>query len=177
MRTIIVGREKNLLIVGAGQYGYVAKETAEAMNYFDKISFIDNNFSLAIGRMEEVETFACDYANAFVAIGNAQVRLQVLSQLRALGYQLVTLIHPRAYVSPSAKIGQGSIVEPNAVVHANTSIGSGCLISAGAVINHNALLEEGCHIDCNATVAARSIVKAGTKVECGQVYESEAGHV
>lgn len=172
-----MGREDNLLIVGAGQYGCVARETAEAINYYDRISFIDNNSALAIGKTDEIEAFLDDYANAFVAIGNAQVRLQVLSQLRALGYQLVTLIHPRAYVSPSAKIGQGSIVEPNTVVHVNTSIGSGCLISAGAVINHNALLEEGCHIDCNATVAARSIVKAGTKVECGQVYKSEAGHV
>ncbi len=170
-------REDNLLIVGAGQYGCVARETAEAINCYDRISFIDNNSALAIGKTDGLDAFLDDYANVFVAIGNSQVRLQFLDQLSGLGYQLVTLIHPRAYVSPSAKIGQGSIVEPNAVIHSNVSIGIGCLISAGVVINHNAVVEDGCHIDCNATVPARSIVLAGTKVECGQVYKSEAGHV
>lgn len=172
-----MGRENNLLILGAGQYGCVAKETAEIIGCYDKISFIDNNSSLAIGKTDELEAFLVDYANAFVAIGNAQIRLQYLSQLRTLGYQLVTLINPRAYVSSSAKIGQGSIVEPNVVVHSNVSVGVGCLISAGAVVNHNALVEDGCHIDCNVTVPARSVVKAGSKVECGQVYKSEAEHV
>ena len=166
-------REKNLLIVGAGQYGYVAKETADAIGDYNRISFIDNSSSLAIGKTDELELFLGDYANAFVAIGNSSIRLKILDDLDELGYQLVTLIHPTAYVSPSAKIGGGCIVEPNAVVHSNVSIGSGCLISAGAVINHNAIVEDGCHIDCNATVSARSVVKADTKVECGQVYSNE----
>ncbi len=172
-----MGRENNLLIIGAGQYGCVAKETADAMGCYDKISFIDNTSPLAIGTTEEVGIFACDYANAFVAIGNSSVRLKILDGLDKLGYRQVTLIHPTAFVSPSAKIGKGCIAEPNAVVHSNVSIGSGCLISAGAVVNHNAIVEDGCHIDCNATVTARSIVKAGTKVEYGQVYKSEASHV
>ncbi len=170
-------RGKNLLIIGAGQYGCVAKETAEAMNCYNKIDFIDNNSSLAIGKTGELEAFLTNYQNAFVAIGNSKIRLKILSQLSELGYQVATLIHPRAYVASSAKIGKGSIIEPNSVVQSNTSIGMGCLISAGAVINHNAIVEEGCHIDCNATVPARSVVKVGTKVECGQVYKSEAGNV
>ena len=35
--------DKNLLIIGMGQYGMIAKETAEAMNCFDKIDFLDDN--------------------------------------------------------------------------------------------------------------------------------------
>lgn len=33
---------KDLLILGAGQYGMVAKEIAEAMNCFQKIDFLDD---------------------------------------------------------------------------------------------------------------------------------------
>ena len=168
-----MGRENNLLIIGAGQYGCVAKETAEAMACYDKISFIDSKSPLAIGRMEEVESFACNYVNAFVEIGNSKIRLESIEKLATIGYRIITLIHPKAYVSPSSKLEKGCIIEPNAVVQSNTSIGMGCLISAGAVINHNAVVEDGCHIDCNATVSARSVVKAGTKVECGQVYSNE----
>lgn len=172
-----MGRENNLLIIGAGQYGCVAKETADAMGCYDKISFIDNNSPLAIGTTDELDNFLVDYAKAFVAIGNAKTRLDIYDKLKVLGYKLVTLIHPKAYVSPSSNLEKGCIIEPNAVVQSNTSIGMGCLISAGAVINHNAVVEDGCHIDCNATVPARCIIKACTKVECGQVYKSEDGHV
>lgn len=172
-----MGRENNLLIIGAGQYGYVAKEIAEADGCYDKISFIDNNSPLAIGKTDELESFVFNYANAFVAIGDSRIRLEIFDKLNRLGYQQITLIHPKAYVSPSANIGNGCIVEPNAVIHSNVSVGMGCLISAGAVINHDAVVEDGCHIDCNATVTARSVVNAGTKVECGQVYKREAGHV
>jgi len=168
---------KNLLIIGAGQYGYVAKETAEAVGNYDKISFIDNNSQIAIGKTDELDAFVCEYAQAFVAIGNSKIRLELIERLEAIGYHVITLIHPKAYVSPSAKIEKGCIVEPNAVVQANANVEFGCLISAGAVVNHNAVLGKGCHIDCNATVAACSVVNAGTKVESGQVYKSEAGHV
>ncbi len=34
---------KNLLIIGAGIYGVVAKEIAESMNCFEKIDFVDDN--------------------------------------------------------------------------------------------------------------------------------------
>ena len=33
---------KNLLIIGAGQYGMVAKEIAESMKCFEKIDFVDD---------------------------------------------------------------------------------------------------------------------------------------
>ena len=33
---------KNLLIIGAGQYGVVAKEIAESMKCFEKIDFVDD---------------------------------------------------------------------------------------------------------------------------------------
>lgn len=32
----------NLLIVGAGIYGVVAKEITESMGYFEKIAFVDD---------------------------------------------------------------------------------------------------------------------------------------
>ena len=34
---------KNLLILGAGIYGLVAKEIAESMGCFGKIAFVDDN--------------------------------------------------------------------------------------------------------------------------------------
>lgn len=51
---------KNLLIIGAGQYGALAKEIAEVMKCFEKIDFLDDNSELAIGKISEMEKIAGD---------------------------------------------------------------------------------------------------------------------
>lgn len=162
---------KKLLIIGAGQYGAVASETAGAMACFSQISFLDDNNPVAIGKLLDLEAFVKEYANVFVAIGNPELRLEWIEKAERIGYEIATLISPKAYISPSAQIMKGAIVEPCAVIQSNTTVETGCIISSGAVINHNAIVGRGCHIDCNATVAARMNVPLKTKVECGKVYK------
>ena len=162
---------KKLLIIGAGQYGAVASETAETMGCFSKISFLDDNNPVAIGKLSELETFVQEYANVFVAIGSPVIRLEWIEKAEKMGYEIATLISPKAYISPSARLMKGSIVEPCAVIQSNVTVEMGCIVSSGAVINHNAIIGRGCHIDCNATVAARMSVPLKVKVECGKVYK------
>ena len=163
--------ENGLLILGAGQYGQVVRETAEAMGCFSVISFLDDNSPLAIGKMEEYERFTQEYANAFVAMGNPQLRKQWLDRLELAGYDLPVLIHPKAYVSSTAVLGKATIVEPMAVVNTGAVVETGGLLCAGCVVNHNAHVMSVCQIDCNAVVASNATVPEGTKVCSGVVYE------
>jgi UDP-3-O-[3-hydroxymyristoyl] glucosamine N-acyltransferase len=160
---------RNLLILGAGQYGQMVYEVAQAMVCFDRIAFLDDNHPDALGRMDEHARFTDEFTDAVVAIGNPDLRLSLLEKL-AEHYTLPTIRHPQATVMPSAQIGSGCVIEPQAVIHSHTVIGNGCLISAGAVVNHNAILDEGCHIDCLAAVPARSHVPAKTKVLISTVF-------
>ena len=45
---------KNLLIIGAGQYGMVAKEIAESMKCFEKIDFVDDVYPSAVGKICDI---------------------------------------------------------------------------------------------------------------------------
>ena len=165
--------KKKLLILGAGQYGRVALETAEAMDCFEKISFLDDNSPAAIGKLEDYEKFLQDYDSAFVAIGNPQLRLKWLQKLEQAGYELPVLIHPKAYVSPSAVLGKATIAEPMAVVNTEAVVEQGGLLCAGCVVNHNAHVMAVCQIDCNAVVASNTTVPEGTKVQSGTVFHKE----
>lgn len=156
---------KNLLIVGAGQYGMVAMEVAQAMSCFDKIDFVDDKSPLAIGKVSDLTLLAQSYSHAIIAIGNPQIRASIAQQLTLVGLEPATLIHPRAYVSPSATLAKGCIVEPMAVVNAAAQIGEFSFICAGAIVNHNAQVGEFCHIDCGALVKARQVIPPNTKVE------------
>lgn len=171
---------KNLLIIGAGVYGMVAKEIAESMGCFGKISFIDDERKLAsngekvIGTTKDVEELIINYKNVIVAIGNPEVRIMLLHKLEEEGFNVVTLVSPRAYVAPSATVMKGCIVEPMAVVHSGCVLATGCIVSAGAVVNHASTCYDGVHIDCNATVEGYTLVPAATKVNSGTVFRRDA---
>ena len=169
---------QNLLIVGAGVYALVAKEIAESMGCFEKIAFVDDNAKTTpsgievVGRVSDVENLVSEYYNVVVAIGNPEVRLGLIQKLNEeTPCRIVTLVSPRAYVSPSAQIGKGCIIEPMAVVHTGCVLTTGCIISAGAVVNHANMCCDGVHVDCNATVEGYCLVPAGTKICCGEVYK------
>lgn len=161
----------NLLILGAGQYGSVACDIAKSTGHFGKIDFLDDNNPVAIGKISDYSKFSGEYSHAVVAIGNPEIRLRILENLKNADFNISPLISPLAFVSDSARISDGAIIEPMAVVNANAVIEMGCIISAGAVVNHNAVVEKGCHVDCNATVCARGIVKEKTKIPCGKISE------
>ena len=168
----------NLLIVGAGTYGVVASEIARDMKCFGKIDFIDDQRTIAengisvVGTTKDIDKLAVGYSNIVVAIGNPEFRLALLKKLKEdSSYRIVSLISPKAYVAPSAKIMDGCIVEPMAVVHTSCFIGMGCIISAGAVVNHVTKCDDGVHVDCNATIEGYCSVPAKIKIHSGEVYK------
>jgi acetyltransferase-like isoleucine patch superfamily enzyme len=158
-----------LLILGAGQYGMVAEEIADSMGIFEGIAFLDDNNPAALGKLCEYEKFRQEYSCAVAAIGNFEMRMQLIGRLTETGFEVPVLIHKRAYVSPSAVIGTGSFIEPMAVVHTAARVGKGCIVSSGTVINHNAVVGDGCHLNCCTVVRSTATVPAGTVSDYGQI--------
>ena len=165
--------DNNLLILGAGQYGQVAKEVAQSMGNFDRIDFLDDCNQLAIAKLDEYKTFAKEYSHAFVAIGNADLRLSYIRKLEEANFKLATLVSPRAYVSPSAQIMKGSIVEPMAIINANSLVRSGVIVCAGAIVNHNAVVCDGCQLDCGSAVGSNVVLAANTKLKYNEIFDKD----
>jgi UDP-N-acetylbacillosamine N-acetyltransferase len=156
-----------LLIIGAGGHGKDVTETAEDIGY-DEIAYLDDNNPMAIGKFDELEKFRDQYENAFVALGNNKLRSDLIKRLKEAGYNVPSLIHPSAYISRSATIGDGTIIEPRAVLNARCKIGEGCIISTGAIIDHDAEVGEYCNIKTGA------LVKDGWKVENSRKMDNNA---
>ena len=135
---------KRLLILGAGQYGRVLKEIADATGDYSHIAFLDDSPSQDV-------------------IGKSWIE-----KLKEL-FTIPVIVHPSAYISPSAIISEGSIIEPLAVVHTSVNVGRGCIISAGAIINHNSILSDGVHCDCGCVIPARSTIESKRKVVQGEI--------
>lgn len=171
---------KNLLIIGAGAFGVVAKEIAESMGIFKKIAFVDDTYETTpngiavIGKICDVDNLVSDYYNIIVALPDPECRLRLIKKLEEeTPCRIVTLVSPNAYISPSAQIGKGSIIEPNVAIGTGSVVLTGCIISAGAVIGYYSMCCDGTHIGCNATVAENTLVPAGSKIECGTVFKRD----
>lgn len=143
---------KNLLILGAGGHGHVVAETARAMTdaegnpLYDKISFLDDLKPEAIGKLGEMPLFKQEYQEVFPAVGNYEQRLEMYVKAKRFGFAVPVLIHPEAYVSPSATIGEGTVILPKAVVHTEAIVGKSCILSIGSLVDFNCVLEDGTYL-------------------------------
>ncbi|SUE45101.1 NeuD/PglB/VioB family sugar acetyltransferase [Roseomonas gilardii] len=94
-----------------------------------------------------------------VAIGHNATRLGWLRQARALGFALPVVAHPSAILSPSARIGAGSVVLPRVVLGARAVVGEGAILNSGAIVEHDCVLGDGVHVACGAALGGG--VRAG----------------
>ena len=163
----------NLLILGAGGFGKTIAEMAVESKEFDRVSILDDNSTdpRVVGRLEEYPRFVRGYQQALVAIGNNALRMELIENLLQAGCRVPPFAFRPAYLSPSAKLGDGCLILPGAVVNTCAEIGRGALINCGAVVDHEAQVGPGAHICLNAVVKAAAQVPAGRKIEAGQVVE------
>ena len=164
---------KSLLILGAGGFGQMVKETALALGY-ENVVFLDD-----AAKAEDVIGMCCDYVlkhseypAAVAAFGNNKTRLFWTEKLLEEGYEVPVIIHPSAIVSPSAVLEPGCFIMQRAVVNTNTKIEKAVLINSGAVVDHDSVVEKGAHVGLGSVVKAHCTIKEGHKVEAGEVIFS-----
>ena len=165
---------KRLFILGAGGYGRTIADLASQLGEYYQISFLDDNGrgENILGTCEDVFRFLDDRTEVYPAFGSGELRMKWLRRLEAAGCVVPSLVHPSAYVSPTAIIGAGSMVLPMAVVNTGVTVEEGCIINIGALIDHDSVIEAGCHLAPGAIVKAENRIPSGMKIESGTVIEN-----
>ena len=163
----------SLLILGAGGHGKVVADTAAASGQWERIVFLDDRHpSLeavldwpVIGCIKEAKGFLSEYSGFCVAIGNNKLRTTLLKQYLDQGFSSPCVVHPTAYISPSATLGPGCVVFAQGVVNAGAQIGTGSIINTGASIDHDCILGEGVHLCPGVRLAGK--VSVGQQTTLG----------
>lgn len=155
-----------LVIIGASGHGKVIADIAVKCGYND-IVFLDDNENVkecagfpVVGKVSDAINMEDD---KIVAIGNAEIRKKIQSQLS----NLVTLIHPSAVVSRRVKIGEGTVIMAGAVINSDVVIGKGCIINTGASVDHDCKLGDFVHVSVGAHVAGTVSIGKKTWVGAG----------
>lgn len=162
--------DKSLLIIGAGGHGRVCAEAAEAAGWSVAAFFDDavkggrpiNGIAVATVAMKELHTEYPPETHAlFIAIGNNNDRRAHFEYGQSLGYVLPVIRHPSAQISPTAAIGDGTVILANAVVSANAHIGRYCILNNSCSVDHDNVLDDGTQICPGAHLAGN--------VNCGRL--------
>lgn len=162
---------KDLIIIGAGGHGKVIADIARNNSYIN-ISFLDDskktfNEYQIIGTIQNLESFNPNKYDFIVAIGNNIVREKIQNELITKGFNVVTLIHPSAVISPSVTIGKGTVVMANCVINAGSSIGEGCIINTASTIDHDCKVYNYVHISPGSHIAGTVEIKERTWIGIG----------
>ncbi len=97
-----------------------------------------------------------EIARAVVAAGGS--RSEHWSGVEGHGWEPVTVVHPAAHVSSTARLGAGCVVAPGAIIGAETVIGAHTLISRGALIGHH------CHVGAFVSLLPGANVGGHTEI-------------
>ncbi len=159
-----------LIILGAGGYGQTIADVAEQLGY--EVSFLDDRSEKAIDICANFERYIAEDTCFYPAFGNNESRAAWLEKLIAAGCNILTIIHPTAYVSPKAHVYPGTAILPGAIVNTGCIIKSGCIINCGAIVDHGCTLEEGVHVCLGAIVKAENHLPHCMKVEAGTVISN-----
>ncbi len=151
----------DLLILGAGGHGKVVAETAIASGLASRITFLDDRPIQSVLGWPVLSPLQCaldplikeQFPTALVAIGDPATRLLWIEKLQAASYLLPVLVHPSAWISPSAHVGLASVVFANAAVQAEVFIGKGAIINTSCSIDHDTQLADGVHVCPGASLA------------------------
>jgi len=102
-----------------------------------------------------------------IAVGDNAVRERLGSAAEAAGFQLATVVHPRAVCSAAAVLGAGSVLAAGAIVNPSTVLGRLCIVNTGATVDHDCVLGDAVHIGPGAHVAGHVTIGAGAQLGVG----------
>ena len=165
-----------LLILGAGGLGIAVAEIARCTGAYTRICFLDDTTkSVAgfevLGHCELLPQLCGKFTHAIAAFGNNALRRDYTQKIKSLGFDLPTVIHPSAVISPSAHLAAGCIVRENVAVSHTVNIEEGCLLNMGCLIDHNCSVGAYSHIPMGVILRNAVSVAPGSAFKPGEVIE------
>ena len=180
---------KTLLVLGAGGHGKSVAEAALLSGEWERVVFLDDAWPAVsaalgfdvVGKVADIARHSGNCQGAIAAVGNNAVRKQWVALIEQAGVDLVSVVHPKAWVSPSAMLGQGTAVMAGGVVGTVSVVGKAAIVNSNATVDHDVVMEDyshigvGVHLAGGVKLGAEAWLQAGSC--CGYNVVVEAGFV
>jgi len=165
-----------VVIYGGGGLSKMIIETVRAMHIFEITGIIDDGLppgtdvigSQVLGgadMLPDMQSVGIHMAvNAVGGIGDFRLRLKVFKTLANAGFVCPPIVHPTAYIDPSAELQAGVLVLAQSYVSGNAKIGQGSLINNSVVVSHDCILGECTNLSPGVMLAGDVVIKDFTQI-------------
>lgn len=171
-----------IVIWGAGGHAKVVADIIHLMGYHKIAGFLDDvnpnrkglEFygSNILGGQEVLEDLRAEGVDSVIlAFGDNLRRLECAEVAKAKGFKLAKVIHPRAIIAESVKIGLGTMICAGVVVGPDSKIGENVIINTCASADHDCVIEDGAHLSPGVHLAGGVTVERAVWVGMGTVVK------
>ncbi len=168
-----------VLIIGAGGQARIVYEILSYDRNVEVVAFVDNVIHgndeqimgiPVVGDHSVIPGLRKDgVTGAIVAVGDNRIRAAHFEELKSMGLEPISAIHPSAIIAPSAKLGNGVTIAMGAIISTGARISSNVIINTGASVDHENRIEENASIGPRCSLAGRVTVKKGAQIGIGSV--------
>ncbi len=167
-RTVPADREEGVVVVGAGGHAKVLMSTLAARGIPIAAVFDDDAAKWGTdARGTRVSRIERERGGpGIIGIGDNTRRREVA---RVLKFDWQTVVHPAAWVDPSATLGRGTVVCAGAIVQADAVIGDHVIVNTGATVDHDCIVDDYAHLAPGVHLAGAVHVGEGAFLGTGSV--------
>jgi len=169
--------DRPISVIGGGGHARVVISTIRACGmtvgsiFDDDPSTWDAHVTGApiTGPIEKLREFP--HGPIVVAIGDGRRRRELVERIKLErnNVEWTTLIHPTAFVDPTAKISEGTVVFAGAVVQPDVMIGAHVIVNTASTIDHDCVIGDYVHIAPGANLCGNVRVGVGAHVGAASV--------
>lgn len=170
---------KSVYILGAGN------QARETLVYYKDLGRQDNIKGLLVHNLkrrtfvDDIEVLDASIIDTldknifFISSIGSPLRKKWITQLEIKDAKFDTLIHPKAYVGKSVKIGDGCIIAPNSSLTRSIKLGKHSIINIGCNITHDCTIGDyvticpGANIGGNVTIGDCCWIGLGSSIKQG----------
>lgn len=169
---------RDIVIIGAGGFGREVLEWIadinEAKRTFNVLGFLDGNASLHGQGVNDVPVLGdIDWlashpgVAATVAIGSPKGKRGLAAQLRAMGAEAATIVHPRAIVGRRVVLGPAAIVCPGSILTTEIDVGAFVTLNLDLTVGHDARIGDYCTLAPGVHVSGFAVIGEGCDIGTG----------
>jgi sugar O-acyltransferase (sialic acid O-acetyltransferase NeuD family) len=118
--------------------------------------------------VEMLDEFKLAAGELYLLGPTSPARVNLMAELeRRFGLRYHTLVHPTAYVSPQAQLGQGVFVGANSVIGPGAILGDHVFVNRGVTIGHDTQIGSFSRIQPGANLGGLSRIGSGVTIAIG----------
>lgn len=168
--------KEKLIIIGAGPHAKVIidiikeNETYEIIGCLDHIQDNKNeilNIPIIGDDSLLISLFNNGIKNAFIALGNNQIRHTKMRELEQIGFKLINAISKHARISNYVTLGYGIAIMPGVTINVGATIGNNTVINTNASVDHDVVIGESAHIAPGVAISGSTHIGIGTFIGTG----------